>query len=342
MVDLDRLSMSALKQFQEDGVICLRGVLSKEEVELLRHAVTHQFSQRRKSATGYDFEKIAKQVWAKTNRIDVDAAGRFDVDGLVSLIHSDVDARPLLEADDSEEEGSFFYDVAGWRRSEEIRKVGFDSALPALVSELLRSETVHFWEDTTFIKAPHTRQKTAYHQDLSYFQIKGDQCVIAWIPLDAADLENGVVKYVRGSHLWGETYAPNMFVSQTLFPGVEDPKCPDIDADEENYDIISFDLEPGDVVIHHVKTVHGSGGNRTDRFRRAISFRYTGDDVRYHDKPGAMPQPDMIHRPREGARLHTPDYPVVWPKPWPGVSIADLYQRCFGLDRSYELRSAGQ
>lgn len=312
--------------FDRDGVICLRGILSNQDIQNLRSVVDDQVARRDTSATNYDFESIGQQIWDRKNRIDVGTAQRFDVDGLVSLIHADQEARPLLEDDDKAGNGLFYYDVAGWKAYRGIREVGFDSALPPVIAELIDSETVNFWEDTTFVKAPHTRQKTAFHQDLSYFQIQGDQCVIAWIPLDAATLENGVTRYVRGSHKWGKTYAPNMFVSQTLFPNVEDPKCPDIEADEDKYDIIHFDVEPGDVIIHHVLTIHGAGGNRTDNPRRAISFRYTGDDVRYYDKPGAMPQPNVRLKLQDGDRLHSPDYPIVWPKPWPGVKTADVYE----------------
>lgn len=319
------LTEAEREAFQKDGVVCLRGVLTDTEIAKLRREIDRQMAVREQSQTGYDFEKISAQVWRGESAIDVGAAQRFDVDGLVGLIHADAAAQPLLEEDEASETGCFFYDVAGWRRSKEIRDVGFDSALPQLVGDLMGSETVRFWEDTTFVKSPHTRQKTAYHQDLTYFQIQGEQCVIAWIPLDPAGLDNGVMKYVRGSHLWGQSFAPNMFVSQTVFPGVVDPKCPNIDDEEDAYDIVHFDVEPGDVLIHHVRTLHGAGGNVTDRPRRAISFRYTGDDVRYHDKPGAMPQPDMWERPEEGARLETPDYPMVWPKPWPGISISDLF-----------------
>jgi ectoine hydroxylase-related dioxygenase (phytanoyl-CoA dioxygenase family) len=315
--------------FDRDGVVCLRGVMNEAEVGDLRGVVDRQIAERHISGTGYDFESIAAQIWERRNSIDVGQAERFDVDGLVSLIHADAEARPLLEEDEHAGDGCFFYDVAGWRKHQEIRRAGFDSALPPIVADLLASETLNFWEDTTFVKAPHTRQKTAFHQDLSYFQIEGDQCAIVWIPLDPANKANGITRYVKGSHKWGETYAPNMFVSQTLFPGAEDPKCPDIEANEDAYDIVSFDVQPGDVIIHHVLTVHGAGGNTTSHPRRAISFRYTGDNVRYHEKPGAMPQPSMVMAPEEGARLHTPDYPIVWPKPWPSFSVAKAYDKEF-------------
>lgn len=90
-------------------------------------------------------------------------------------------------------------------------------------------------------------------------------------------------------------------------------------------DIVSFDVEPGDVIIHHVLTVHGAGGNPSERWRRAVSFRYCGDQVRYLDRAGAIPQVGTSHDLVSGERLMSLDYPVVWPKPWPDLKLADLY-----------------
>lgn len=319
------LSPAEIDRFNSDGVICLHNVLSPGEVEALRAVLSAQMEEHGTSKTSYDLESIARQIWDGKPHIDVGPADRFDVDALAGLIRADSDARPLFEEDDHDEPGCFLYKVGDWRNHRGLRDVGFDSCLPGIVAQLLGSNTVHWWEDSTFIKAPHTRLKTPFHQDLSYFQISGDQAVIVWIPLDPADMSNGVTRYVRASHRTGETYAPNMFLSQTVFPGAEDPKCPDIEGDEAAYDIIHFDVEPGDVIIHHVRTVHGAGANTTNRPRRAISFRYTGDGVRYFNKPGALPQTDTTGGLADGDRLYSPDYPLVWPKPWPGVSLADLY-----------------
>lgn len=243
------------------------------------------------------------------------------------LVLSDAAARPLLEDIETEEEGLFFYDVAAWKWHQGVRKVAFDSALPALAAELLGANYLNFWEDTTFVKAPHTRQKTAFHQDLAYFQIEGEQCVIVWIPLDPVSCENGRMQYVRGSHKWGEIYAPNVFISQSPVRASPEKRCPDIEASSEKYDIVSFDVHPGDVIVHHVMTLHGAGGNLSDTWRRAMSFRYCGDTICYLDRPGAIPQIGTTHALENGDRLFSEDYPIVWPKPWPGFSLADAYDR---------------
>ncbi|MEQ9434691.1 phytanoyl-CoA dioxygenase family protein [Hyphomonas sp.] len=311
--------------FSRDGVVCLRNVLAPCEIDHLRQAVARQIDGLRASPTGYDFEALSRQVWDADRPIDTGAADRFDMDRMKALVRSDVEARPLREEDPSDEMGLFFYDVAAWKHDRGVREVAFDSALPEIVSTLLDARYLNFWEDTTFVKAPHTRQKTAFHQDLAYFQIEGEQCVIVWIPLDPAGLENGVTQYVRGSHLWGQTFAPNVFVSQTPISTSTEIRCPDIEAAPELYNIVSFDVEPGDVIIHDVRTVHGAGGNRSDTWRRAMSFRYCGDRIRYRDRPGAIPQAGVAHDLRDGDRLFSADYPVVWPKPWPGLRLAEAF-----------------
>lgn len=327
------VSAGDVETFERDGVVCLRNVLSPDEVEHLRKAVHKQMDQLGKSATGYDFEALARQVWDKSEPVETGAANRFDMQAMKELVLSDPDSRPLLEEGEASKKGLFFYDVAAWRWDPGVRQVAFDSALPGIAAELLGANNLNFWEDTTFVKAPHTRQKTAFHQDLAYFQIEGEQCVIVWIPLDAANDGSGVMQYIRGSHRWGETFAPNAFVSRTSFPSSPHPKCPDIEGNLAAYDIVSFQVKPGDVIIHHVMTVHGAGGNRSDLWRRAMSFRYCGDDVRYFDRPGALKQAGGAAGLRDGDRLFSKDYPVVWPKPWPGFRLSPVYDaRQIGWD----------
>ena len=42
-------------------------------------------------------------------------------------------------------------------------------------------------------------------------------------------------------------------------PELED--MPDIDANRDKYELLSWDLEPGDVLMFHPLIVHGSPGN---------------------------------------------------------------------------------
>lgn len=146
------------------------------------------------------------------------------------------------------------------------------------------------------------------------------------MPLDIADEETGAIEYVRGSHRWGKEFAPNVFFAQTPFSDSDAESLPDIEGNREKYDIVRIDANPGDVIIHHVLTVHGAGGNCSlDRMRRGISFRYCGDDIRYHNRPGAIPQPWIQEQAVEGEPLNSVDYPRVWPRPFPSAKLSRLF-----------------
>lgn len=303
--------------YQRDGVAHIKGVITPAEIEKLRGSVAAQMASAATSKSSYDFEAMQRQAFSgETSDLNVGQSERFDMELLRFIVETDPDARPLRDTlpDGLSATGSFFHDAAGWRFYQAIRDVAFHSLLPRLATELLQTEFTHFWEDTTFVKSPLTPQRTVFHQDWSYFQIEGEKCCIVWIPLDPVDAENGRMEYIRGSHLWNQTYAPSIFFAQSASPVSPYEKLPDIEGHRNDYDIIGFDCEPGDVIIHHVMTVHGSGGNLSPtRGRRAMSFRYCGDDIRYFDKPGAIEQQYTTGNPKNGDRLDVDDYPLVWP-----------------------------
>jgi ectoine hydroxylase-related dioxygenase (phytanoyl-CoA dioxygenase family) len=121
------------------------------------------------------------------------------------------------------------------------------------------------------------------------------------------------MQYVRGSHRDGKLYQPNVFVSQTPLPGAQGEPLPDIEGHMADYDIVHFDVEPGDVIVHHYRTIHGAGGNHSRyQVRRAASLRYCGDDIRFRARPWAPRQLHHTHQLSDGDPLGGPDFPVVW------------------------------
>ena len=99
--------------------------------------------------------------------------------------------------------------------------------------------------------------------------------------MDSVSKESGAMGYIKGSHKWPE-YSPNALVSNDRTHDDNTPTLPKIEDNESKYDIMYFDAEPGDVIIHYPRTCHGSRGNTTLNQRRlAASIRYVGDDVRW-------------------------------------------------------------
>jgi ectoine hydroxylase-related dioxygenase (phytanoyl-CoA dioxygenase family) len=219
-----------------------------------------------------------------------------------------------IDGDGTTSTGKFVSGVDHWRSQPEFRTFACDSALPAIVGALLRATKVNLYEDSVLVKEPGALERTVWHQDLSYFHVDGEQLCTTWCPLDSTGPENGAVRYARGSHRWDEVYRPNLFVSSIPIPGTEGNLVPDIDAlaAAGEVEVLTFTSEPGDVVVHHARTLHAAGGNRSaSTRRRAISVRYLGDDARVRIRTGAPMKPyqQLV---RDGAVPDSPDSPVVW------------------------------
>jgi len=86
---------------------------------------------------------------------------------------------------------------------------------------------------------------------------------------------------------------------------------PDIESDRDNYDIVSWDLEPGDAYVFYALTVHGAGGNQLhDRRRRGYTVRYTGDGVTYDTRDGTS-KPLQCTSLNDGDSLDSHQYPLI-------------------------------
>lgn len=215
-----------------------------------------------------------------------------------------------------ESTGRFRSGVDHWLTHPAFARFACDSALPEIVATLLRARKVNLLEDSVLVKEPGTGARTAWHQDASYFHVRGDQLCTTWVPLDPVDATTGAMSFVRGSHRWGVVYRPNLFVSTVPIPGTIGDEVPDIDAlaARGDVEIVGWDLEPGDVSVHHARTLHCADANRSaTRWRRAISVRYCGDDARYHIRPG-VPRKSHHREVVDGGVLDHQHCPVVWPR----------------------------
>jgi ectoine hydroxylase-related dioxygenase (phytanoyl-CoA dioxygenase family) len=284
------ITAEEVSQFWADGVVHLQQVLDAEDVTLLDRALTASYDQLPAAGAYYD----------------ITAAGDKLVQQGVAVLRDQVNVT-------KDKKGRFTAAVGVWMLVPAVRQFIFESGLPKIAAALLRSRKVNLYDDQVLFKAPLTEDHTAFHQDQPYFNVDGNKVCVIWASPDLITGDMGPMQYVRGSHLWGPTFKPNFFVSNVPLPGAEGEDQPDIEADRGRYDIVTYATKPGDVIVHHYKTIHGSHGNASpDRIRRAISVRYCGDDVRYHLRPSSLPQPHHVHTLREGDQIDSEAYPVVW------------------------------
>lgn len=113
-------------------------------------------------------------------------------------------------------------------------------------------------------------QATPPHQDGYFFHLSPCEAVTGWLALEDVDEENGCIHYVRGSHK-DEGFRPH---AQTGVLGFSQGMTDfGMKADEEN--TVAFPGSAGTFLMHHAKTVHWAGANKsTTRSRRALGFIY--------------------------------------------------------------------
>ncbi len=195
--------------------------------------------------------------------------------------------RNVVTGQESEQVGSgrFLSGVDHWLHEPAFKAFATTSPLPVIAATLMDADRIHLYEDSVLVKEPGTIEATALHQDLSYFHLEGERICTVWVPLDPVTNETGAVFYLRGSHRSGLVHRPNWFVVDDPLPGTTGAPIPYVADDDPQ--LVRFDVEPGDVVVHHAATLHGSGPNRsTTTRRRAVSVRYCGNGVRHLIRPG--------------------------------------------------------
>jgi ectoine hydroxylase-related dioxygenase (phytanoyl-CoA dioxygenase family) len=99
------------------------------------------------------------------------------------------------------------------------------------------------------------------------------------------------VQYVAGSHAWGKMFRAVTPDYDPRFLDESMEVCPDYGRGEgdPSVKVLSWDMQPGDVLCHHPLTVHGAGGNQSaTQTRIGLSIRYLGRDVRWDPRPHTM------------------------------------------------------
>jgi ectoine hydroxylase-related dioxygenase (phytanoyl-CoA dioxygenase family) len=284
------ITESEVDTFWRDGVVCLRQVIGSEWLE--RMAVPFE------------------DALATAATTDLSAMGdELERAGAVRVVDEAVRTAGIPR-------GHFLAGTDHWRSQPEFLEFAVRSPLGAIVARLLRSDRVWFYEDSVLVKEPGSQERTAFHQDMAYFHLDGDQVCTTWVPLDPVTAETGAVRFVAGSHQDRTTkYRPNMFVTTTALPGTEGVDVPDYDQQVGAARIISFDTQPGDITVHHARTIHGAYANgSTTQRRRAISVRFAGDDTVFAPVANAFPKPHHSSM-QPGQPLDNTACPLAWPQP---------------------------
>jgi len=193
--------------------------------------------------------------------------------------------------EDKDGGGRFFVDYCSWQRIPEYKDFIFNSRAAEIGAALMESNHSQLFHEHVLVKEAQTGIPTPWHQDMPYYCVDGPKTVSLWLPLDDVPRDR-TLEFIAGSHLWGKYYRPQRFNGQPLneTDGLEE--LPDINANRDDYDIIGWELAPGDAVAFDYRTVHGAPANNSpSEGRRAFSLRLVGDEIRYSRRENLVTSP---------------------------------------------------
>jgi ectoine hydroxylase-related dioxygenase (phytanoyl-CoA dioxygenase family) len=192
-------------------------------------------------------------------------------------------------------ENRLFTDRYLWRHNDVIHRFVHDSGCARLAAQAMGSNSARFYFDHLLIKKVNTPTITPWHQDAPYWPFRGKQIASIWLALTPVTVEGSGMEFIRGSHLDDVYYLPEVFGGADNKSGQwaneqQGVAVPDIDANREEYDIVSFDMAPGDALIFSAWVLHGARGNSSStQDRVALSTRWLGDDVLWDPREGVDP-----------------------------------------------------
>lgn len=130
------------------------------------------------------------------------------------------------------------------------------------------------WNTSFFTKEARSPGYVSWHQDATYWGLSEPDVVTAWVAFTDSTPANGNMRVIPGSHRAPvphvDTFHPDNLLSrgQEVTVQVEEARAADIV------------LRAGEMSLHHVLIVHGSGANPSGDRRIGFAIRYVPTRVR--------------------------------------------------------------
>jgi hypothetical protein len=211
--------------------------------------------------------------------------------------------------------------------SDPLAKLLLKPVIGAVAARLAAADEIRVFQSTLILKPPVSGEPSnivPWHFDKHYWASSSSENMLtAFIPFHDCDEDMGTITMVDGSHRWREIGADDsttrhfaerdrselerMLAENAAFNGVEVRKIPMV-------------IPKGHMSFHHCRTYHGSGPNRSDRPRRAVSLHLqdgTNEFREFSLSDGSFAfynHDSVVRRTPDGRPDYAdPDYcPVLW------------------------------
>jgi non-haem Fe2+, alpha-ketoglutarate-dependent halogenase len=130
------------------------------------------------------------------------------------------------------------------------------------------------WNASFFTKEAQSPGFVSWHQDATYWGLSEPDVVTAWVAFTESSPSNGNMRVIPASHRTPVPHADTFHPDNLLTRGQEIA----VEVDESR--AVDIVLRPGEMSLHHVLIVHGSGANASHDRRIGFAIRYVPTRVR--------------------------------------------------------------
>jgi non-heme Fe2+,alpha-ketoglutarate-dependent halogenase len=131
------------------------------------------------------------------------------------------------------------------------------------------------WSSTFFIKEPHDPGFVSWHQDSTYWGLDPADIVTAWVALSESTAENGAMRVIPDTQKLEQIAHRDTFAADNLLT-----RGQEIAVEVDDGKAVMLSLRPGEMSLHHVRLIHGSDPNPSDKRRIGFAIRYLPTHVR--------------------------------------------------------------
>ncbi len=143
--------------------------------------------------------------------------------------------------------------------------------LLAILQALLGTEAVRLQGSKINLKAPAGGAPVEWHQDWAFYPATNDDLLAVGVMLDDCTVENGAMLMLPGTQT-GPVFDHH---SGGYFCGAIDPEAAGLDFSTA----VPVTGRAGSMSFHHVRTVHGSAQNLSDRPRALLLYEFAAADA---------------------------------------------------------------
>lgn len=146
-----------------------------------------------------------------------------------------------------------------------------NSKITEVIKDLLGPNTT-LKTDKLNTKAPGGGAAVEWHQDWAFYPHTNDDLLAIGLMLEDVDEANGPLQVIPGSHKGPVLAHTN---AQGVFCGAVNPGDPDLHLDEA----VTLTGKAGSMTVHHVRLLHGSAPNVSDRNRLILFYECAACDA---------------------------------------------------------------